>query len=106
MTSSILASGHEQTGDCPPDSFGRRFGLTVTCVGVAQGEAEHCRMVAVPSIEAEDAKIPHRERAARSRECTRVINRMKSTLARLGIRVFRPDLKKAAGRAECHQCSR
>ena len=54
----------------------------------------------MPSIEAEDAKIPHRERAARSRECTRVINRMKSTLARLGIRGFKPDLKKAAGKLD------
>ena len=55
---------------------------------------------AVPSIEAEDAKTPNRERAARSRECTRVINRMKSTLARLGIRGFKPDLKKAARRLD------
>ena len=69
-------------------------------VGWLRGEAEHCRMVAVPSIEAEDGKTPHRERAARSRECTRVINRMKSTLARLGIRGFKPDLKKAAGRLD------
>ncbi len=29
-----------------------------------------------------------------------MINRMKSTLARLGIRVFKPDLKKAAGRLD------
>ena len=69
-------------------------------VGWLRGEAEHCRMVAVPSIEAEDAKTPHRERAARSRECTRVINRMKSTLARLGVRGFKPELKKAAGRLD------
>ena len=69
-------------------------------VGWLRGEAEHCRMVAVPSIESEDAKIPHRERAARSRECTRVINRMKSTLARLGIRGFKPNLKKAAGKLD------
>ena len=65
-----------------------------------RGEAEHCRKVAVPSIEAEDAKTPHRERVARSRECTRVINRMKATLARLGIRDFKPDLKKAANRLD------
>ena len=57
-------------------------------------------MVAVPSIEAEDAKIPHRERAARSRDCTRAINRMKATLARLGIRGFKPELKKAAQRLD------
>ena len=65
-----------------------------------RGEAEHCRMVAVPSIEAEDAKTPNRERAARSWECTRVINRMKSTLARLGIRGFKPDLKKAVSKLD------
>ena len=69
-------------------------------VGWLRGEAEHCRIVAVPSIEAEDAKTPHREPAARSRECTRVINRMKATLARLGIHGFKPDLKKAAGKPD------
>ena len=74
--------------------------LMRTYVGWLRGEAEHCRMVAVPSIEAEDAKTPHRERAARSRECTRVINRMKSTLARLGIRGFKPELKKATGKLD------
>ena len=74
-------------------------------VGWLRGsEAEHYRMVAVPSIEAKDAKTPHRERAARSRECTRVINRMKSTLARLGIRSFKPDLKKVAGRLDDLRC--
>ena len=69
-------------------------------VGWLHGEAEHCRMVAVPSIEAEDAKIPHRDRSARSRDCTRVINRMKATLARLGIRGFKPEMKKATDRLD------
>ena len=69
-------------------------------IGWLRGEAEHCRMVAVPSIEAEDAKIPHRERSARSRDCTRVINCMKATLARLGIRGFNPELKRASHRLD------
>ena len=69
-------------------------------VGWLRGEAENCRMVAVPSIEAEDAKIPHRDRSARSRDCTRVINRMKATLARLGIRGFKPEMKKATDRLD------
>jgi len=74
--------------------------LMRTFIGWLRGEAEHRRMVVVPSIEAEDAKTPHRERVARSRECTKVINRMKATLARLGIRDFKPDLKKAANRLD------
>ena len=69
-------------------------------IGWLRGEVEHCRMVAVPSIEAEDAKIPHRERSARSRDCTRMINRMKATLARLGIRGFNPKLKRATHRLD------
>ncbi len=69
-------------------------------IGWLRGEVEHCRMVAVPSIEAEDAKIPHRERGARSRDCTRAINRMKATLTCLGIRGFKPELKEAAQRLD------
>ena len=56
-------------------------------------------MARVPTIAEEDAKRPNRER-----EClvlgerTRIVNRMKGTLARLGIRNFKPTLRKAAER--------
>lgn len=52
-------------------------------------------MVAVPTIEQEDAKRPSRERESLAGERTRIINRMKSALARLGIRGFKPELRKA-----------
>ena len=52
-------------------------------------------MVAVPTIEEEDAKRPSRERENLVGERTRIINRMKSALARLGIRGFKPQLRKA-----------
>jgi len=53
-------------------------------------------MVRVPTIAEEDAKRPNRERECLVRERTRLVNRMKGTLARLGIRKFRPTLRKAA----------
>src|SRR5215468_8698495 len=43
----------------------------------------------------EDAKRPHRERETLVGEHTTIINRVKATLARLGIRGFNPKLKKA-----------
>jgi len=67
-------------------------------VGWLRGEAEHCRMVAIPSIEEEDARCPHRERENLVGERTRVINRMKATLVWLGIRDFNPKLRKAEER--------
>jgi transposase len=44
-------------------------------------------MARVPTI-AEDAKQPNRERDCLVGERTRIVNRIKSTLARLGIRSF------------------
>lgn len=52
-------------------------------------------MVAVPTIEQEDAKRPHRERENLVGEKTRIINRMKAALIRLGIRGFKPELRRA-----------
>jgi len=52
-------------------------------------------MVAVPTIEEEDAKRPHRERESLVGERTRITNRMKSALVRLGIRGFKPELRRA-----------
>jgi transposase len=69
-------------------------------LGWLRGERGHCSMVAVPSIEEEDAKRPSRERESLVGERTRIINRMKSALARLGIRGFKPELRRAPQRVE------
>jgi len=65
-------------------------------LGWLRGEPDHCSMVAIPSLAAEDAKRPNREREALVGERSRLVNRMKSALARLGIRGFKPTLRKAA----------
>jgi transposase len=67
-------------------------------LGWLRGERDHCKMVTIPTIEEEDAKRPNRERESLVREQTRIVNRMKAALIRLGIRGFNPKLKKAAGR--------
>ena len=59
---------------------------------------EACTMARVPTITEEDAKRPNRERECLVGERTRIVNRIKSTLARLGIRNFKPTLRKAAER--------
>ncbi|MFZ5790884.1 MAG: IS110 family transposase [Pseudomonadota bacterium] len=69
-------------------------------LGWLRGERKHCSMAAIPTREEEDAKRPSREREALVNERTRIVNRMKSTLARLGIRGFKPELRKAAGKLE------
>jgi transposase len=69
-------------------------------LGWLRGEAQHCRMVAIPTLEQEDAKRPGRERENLVGESTRIINRMKGALIRLGIRGFKPELKKAPQRLE------
>ena len=59
-------------------------------------------MARVPTIVEEDAKRPNRERACLVGERTRIANRMKATLARLGIRNLKLTLRKAAERlASC-----
>jgi transposase len=57
-------------------------------------------MAAIPTLAEEDVKRPHREREALVDEQTIIINRIKATLARLGIRNFNPKLKKASERLE------
>jgi transposase len=69
-------------------------------LGWLRGERGHCTMVMVPTIEEEDAKRPSRERENLVGERTRTINRVKSALIRLGIRGFKPQLRKAPQRLE------
>src|SRR6516164_665105 len=58
-------------------------------LGWLRGERGHCTMARVPTIAEEDAKRPNRERDCLVGERTRIVNRIKSTLARLGIRNFK-----------------
>ena len=67
-------------------------------LGWLRGERGHCTMARVPTIAEEDAKRPNRERECLVGERTRIVNRMKATLARLGVRNFKPTLRKAAER--------
>jgi transposase len=67
-------------------------------LGWLRGEAKHCTMVAIASLEEEDAKRPNREHQTLTGERTRIVNRMTSTMIRFGIRSFNPKLKKAADR--------
>src|SRR5580693_9578468 len=61
-------------------------------LGWLRGERDHCKMARGPTIAEEDAKRPNRERECRVKERTRIVNRMKATLARLGVRNFKPTL--------------
>jgi transposase len=61
-------------------------------IGWLRGESDHCRMVPIPTVEEEDSKRPSRERENLVGERTRIINRMKGCLARLGVRGFKPHL--------------
>jgi transposase len=69
-------------------------------LGWLRGEAEHCQMTAVPTLAEEDARRPNRERGCLVRERTRIVNRVKAALVRLGIRGFNPKLRKAADRLD------
>jgi transposase len=75
-------------------------GLKRAFLGWLRGERDHCKMAAIPTVEEEDAKRPHREHESLVGERTSIVNRMKGTLARLGIRNFNPKLKKAPERLE------
>jgi transposase len=69
-------------------------------LGWLRGERDHCKMVAIPTIKDEDAKRPNREHESLVGEQSRIVNRMKAALIRLGIRGFNPKLKRAAGRLD------
>jgi transposase len=69
-------------------------------LGWLRGEPDHRSMAAVPTPEEEDARRPNREREGLVGERTRIVNRIKAGLVRLGIRGFKPTLRNAAERLE------
>ena len=69
-------------------------------LGWPRGEKDHYRIVAVPTIEEEDARRMHWERKKLVGERTKVINTLKSMLASLGFRGFTPHLRTAPKRLE------
>ncbi len=64
-------------------------------LGWLRGERGHCSMVAIPSMDEEDARRPSRERETLVNERARITNRIKGALIRFGIRGFNPLLRKA-----------
>ena len=69
-------------------------------LGWLRREPGHCRMVAIPTVAAEDARRPGRERDGLVAERTRLTNTIKAELALWGIQGFKPGLRKAAGHLE------
>src|SRR4051794_11113619 len=67
-------------------------------LGWLRGERGHCTMAAIWTAEEEDAKRRTGEHESLAGERTRIVNRMRSALARLGVRGFRPTLRKACER--------
>ena len=76
-------------------------------LGWLRGERRHCSMVAIPTIEEEDARRPNRERQNLVTEQTRIINQMKAIFARFGIRTLRPQKSsKVCARRKARRCHR
>src|SRR5262245_30750545 len=69
--------------------------LKRSLLGWLRGEEKHCSMVAIPTLEEEDAKRPHREREQLVGKRTGIINRVKAICIRHGIRGFKPNLRNA-----------
>jgi transposase len=69
-------------------------------LGWLRGEPKHCSMAEIPTLDDEDARRPGRERQTLVGERTRIFNRLKANLARLGIRGFRPNLARAQSQLE------
>ena len=69
-------------------------------LGWLHGEKRHCSMVAIPTVEEEDARRPNRERGNLVTEQTRIVNQIKAILTRFGIRTFRPTLRKVEEKLE------
>lgn len=70
--------------------------LMRSLLGWLRGEAKHCSMAAIPTLAEEDARRANREHETLVGERSRIINRMKATLVRLGIHGFKVHLRKAA----------
>ena len=87
--SRIARARHAKTDRLDTGSLKRVF------IGWLRGEPDHCHMAAIPTLAEEDANPP---REGLVRERTRIVNRMKSCLARFGIRNFKPTLRKAPER--------
>ena len=68
-------------------------------LGWLRGKPEHCGMVAIPTLEEEDAKRPSRERETLDNERTRLVNRIKDAGPH-GIRGFQLSLRTAPERLE------
>jgi transposase len=68
-------------------------------LGWLRGERGHCGMVAIPTIEAEDAKRPSRERENLVGERTRIINRLKSSLLPHGATEYKVAVRSSRARA-------
>jgi transposase len=62
-------------------------------LGWLRGEAKHCSMVAIPTLAQEDAQRPSREHEYLVRERTSIVSRIKSAMARHGIREFKIRLR-------------
>jgi transposase len=69
-------------------------------LGWLRGEPDHCHMAAIPTLAEEDARRPTRERECLVGERTRIVNRIKAALARLGVRGFKPTLRNALQRLD------
>src|SRR3954463_750692 len=66
-------------------------------LGWRRGEPDHGSMAAIPTLDGEDAKRPSRERETLVSARTRLVNRIKGTLVRLGIRGFTDPPHHAGG---------
>src|SRR4029077_3684853 len=51
-------------------------------LGWLRGEKRHCSMVAIPTVEQEDARRPNRERGNLVTEQTRIVNQIKAVVVR------------------------
>ena len=69
-------------------------------LGWLRGESDHCSMAAIPTLGEEDARRPNRERENLLGERTRIVNRVKASLVRFGVRNFKPTLRRAPERLE------
>jgi transposase len=69
-------------------------------LGWLRGEKKHCSMAPIPTLAEEDARRLNRERQTLTGESSRLVNRMKACLARLGIGNFHVKAGDAAARLD------